>query len=81
MAYHLPAHLHRNRHGALYFRHVIPQDIPNLVGQREIYRSLKTTSVRENKKASQTLTIALGVIFTSYAGFSTDTSTPVAGQN
>jgi len=63
MAYRLPAHLHRNRHGVLYFRLTVPGDIRHLLNQREIYRSLHTSSVRQAADAAQTLRIELGAIF------------------
>lgn len=63
MAYRLPAHLHRNRHGVLYFRLSVPADIRLLVGQREIYRSLNTASVREAADSAQALRIAFWAYF------------------
>ena len=63
MAYRLPANLHRNRHGRLYFRIVVPEDIRHAVGQREIYRSLNTCAVREAAHAAQTLRIAFWALF------------------
>lgn len=63
MAYRLPAHLHRNRHGMLYFRLVVPTDIRHLLSQREIYRSLSTSSVRQAADSAQALKIAFGAIF------------------
>ncbi|UCV07388.1 DUF6538 domain-containing protein [Dechloromonas denitrificans] len=63
MAYRLPAHLHRNRHGVLYFRLTVPGDIRHLLNQREIYRSLHTSSVRQAADTAQTLRIELGAIF------------------
>lgn len=63
MAYRLPAHLHRNRHGILYFRLSVPGDIQHLVGRREIYRSLNTASVREAADSAQTLRIAFRAAF------------------
>lgn len=47
MAFRLPAHLYRNRHGVLYFRLAVPVDLQSLLGQREIYRSLSTSNVRQ----------------------------------
>lgn len=63
MAYRLPAHLHRNRHGVLYFRLTVPNDIRHLLNQREIYRSLNTSSVRQAADAAQALRVAFGAIF------------------
>ena len=63
MAYRLPAHLHRNRHGVLYFRLAVPADLRPMLGQAEIYRSLNTSSVRQAADAAQTLRIELWAIF------------------
>ncbi|HEY9827035.1 MAG TPA: DUF6538 domain-containing protein, partial [Stenomitos sp.] len=63
MAYRLPAHLHRNRHGVLYFRLAVPADLRPTFGQAEIYRSLNTSSVRQAADAAQTLRIELWAIF------------------
>jgi hypothetical protein len=38
MAYRLPAHLHRNRHGVLYFRLTVPNDIRHLLESVDIRR-------------------------------------------
>ena len=56
MAYRLPSHLHRNRHGMLYFRLAIPNDMRSIIGQHEIYGSLGTSSVKEATEAAQTIT-------------------------
>ena len=63
MAYRLPSHLHRNRHGALYFRLAVPADLRSMIGQGEIYRSLNTSSVRQAADVAQTLRIELWAIF------------------
>lgn len=63
MAYRLPAHLHRNRHGVLYFRLAVPNDIQHLLCQREIYRSLSTSNVRQAADVAQALRAAFGAIF------------------
>lgn len=63
MAYRLPAHLHRNRHGVLYFRLAVPADLRPTFGQAEIYRSLNTSSVRQAADAAQMLRIELWAIF------------------
>lgn len=63
MAYRLPAHLHRNRCGILYFRLSVPNDLQPLLGQREIYRSLNTASVREAANSAQALWIAFRSVF------------------
>ncbi len=63
MAYRLPAYLHRNRHGVLYFRLSIPRDLQHHLGQREIYRSLSTSNVRKAAATAQTLKIVFCVFF------------------
>lgn len=63
MSYRLPAHLHRNRHGVLYFRLAVPADLRPMIGQGEIYRSLNTSSVRQAADAAQTLRIELRALF------------------
>lgn len=63
MAYRLPANLHRNRHGTLYFRLTIPADLKHLFEQRELYRSLNTASVRAAADKAQTLRIAFRATF------------------
>lgn len=63
MAYRLPANLHRNRHGTLYFRLTIPADLKHLFEQREIYRSLNTARVREAADKAQALKIAFRAAF------------------
>lgn len=63
MAYRLPAHLHRNRHGILYFRIAIPFDLQAATGQREIYRSLATANTRQAADAALALTVAFKAVF------------------
>jgi len=63
MAFKLPAHLHRNRYGVLYFRLAIPEDLRPLFGVRECWRSLGTSSVREASLTAQTLKASLQQIF------------------
>jgi integrase len=63
MAYRLPAHLHRSRHGTLYFRIAIPADLRHHFATREIYRSLRTPCVREAVQAAQSLSIAFKRVF------------------
>ena len=63
MAYRLPANLHRNRHGTLYFRLTIPADLKHLFEQRELYRSLSTASVRAAADEAQSLRIAFKAAF------------------
>lgn len=38
----LPQHLHRNRHGQLYFRRAVPLQLREMLGVSEVYRSLGT---------------------------------------
>jgi hypothetical protein len=47
MAFKLPSHLHRSQSGILLFRIAIPADIRHHFGTKEIYRSLRTASVRQ----------------------------------
>lgn len=63
MAYKLPAHLHRNRHGMLYFRLTIPQEYRPYIGVSELYRSLGTASVREAVPLALSLHNALRCAF------------------
>lgn len=58
MAYRLPSHLQRSRHGVLYFRIAIPADLRHHFATGEIYRSLRTPCVRQAAQAAQSLTIA-----------------------
>jgi hypothetical protein len=55
MAIRLPSHLHRARSGILHFRIAIPPDLRQHFNTREIYRSLRTASVREAAQAALTL--------------------------
>lgn len=68
MSYRLPAYLHRNRHGVLYLRLPVPHDIRHLINQREIYRSLSTSSVRQAAEDAQTLRISFEAIFRQLRG-------------
>jgi integrase len=63
MAFKLPAHLHRNRYGVLYFRLAIPEDLRPLFGVRECWRSLGTSSVREASLTAQMLKASLQQLF------------------
>ncbi|MCA8268954.1 site-specific integrase [Burkholderia vietnamiensis] len=63
MAYKLPSHLHRNRHGMLYFRLTIPQEYRPYIGVSELYRSLGTANVREAVPLAQSLHNALRCAF------------------
>ncbi|GJH34206.1 site-specific integrase [Paraburkholderia hospita] len=65
MPFRLPAYLHRNRHGMLYFRLTVPPDLRPVVGQAEIYRSLGHVSVRQAAAMAQTLRITLQRLFSS----------------
>ncbi|WP_371264342.1 DUF6538 domain-containing protein [Nitrosospira sp. Nsp14] len=47
MAFKLPSHLHRSRSGVLHFRLTIPPDLRGHFNRKEIYRSLRTASVRD----------------------------------
>lgn len=68
MAFKLPAHLHRNRYGVLYFRLAIPEDLRPLFGVRECWRSLGTSSVREASLTAQTLKASLQQLFCQLRG-------------
>ncbi|CAD6562572.1 DUF6538 domain-containing protein [Paraburkholderia sabiae] len=68
MSFRLPAYLHRNRHGMLYFRLTVPPDLRPIVGQAEIYRSLGSASVRQAADMAQTLRIALHRLFSDLRG-------------
>ena len=68
MSYRLPAYLHRNRHGVLYLRLTVPSNIRHLIGQREIYRSLSTSSVRQAAEDAKTLIISFDAIFKQLRG-------------
>jgi hypothetical protein len=58
MAIKLPSHLHRARSGILHFRIAIPPDLRQHFKTGEIYRSLRTASVREAAQAAQPLSQA-----------------------
>lgn len=47
MPYRQPAYVHRNRHNTLYFRVSVPPELRALIGQKELYRSLRTGSIRD----------------------------------
>ncbi|NIA54859.1 site-specific integrase [Massilia sp. TW-1] len=59
MAIRLPSHLHRARSGILHFRIAIPPDLLQHFTVREIYRSLRTASVRDATPTAQTLAQAI----------------------
>ncbi|ADG14230.1 hypothetical protein BC1002_0122 [Paraburkholderia atlantica] len=63
MSFRLPAYLHRNRYGMLYFRLTVPPDLRPIVGQAEIYRSLGSSSVRQAADQAQSLRITLQRLF------------------
>ncbi|QQC62783.1 site-specific integrase [Paraburkholderia ginsengisoli] len=68
MAFKLPAHLHRNRYGVLYFRLAIPEDLRPIFGVRECWRSLGTSSVRDASLTAQTLKASLQQLFCELRG-------------
>jgi integrase len=55
----LPSHLHRARSGILHFRIAVPPDLKPCFTTREIYRSLRTASVRDAVPAAQMLAEAV----------------------
>jgi integrase len=63
MAFKLPSHLHRARSGILHFRIAIPPDLRPHFTIREIYRSLRTASVREATPFAQVLAEAAKRVF------------------
>jgi len=58
MAIKLPANLHRNRYGVLYFRLGVPDDLRHHFTSAEIYQSLRTASVKEAAYHAQALSAA-----------------------
>ncbi|MFZ6815584.1 DUF6538 domain-containing protein [Undibacterium sp. Rencai35W] len=46
MGIRLSSNLHRNRHGVLYLRLNIPEDLHDFFETKVIYRSLLTSSIR-----------------------------------
>lgn len=64
MAIRVASSLHRNRYGVLYFRMAVPADLQHRFASKEIYRSLRTASIKEATEAAQTLSIALRWAFT-----------------
>jgi integrase len=63
MAYRLPAHLHRSRHGTLYFRIAIPADLRHHFGMAEVYRTLHTARVVDAAFSAQTLALSFKTLF------------------
>lgn len=63
MAIKIPANLHRNRYGILYFRGGVPQDLRHYFATAEIYKSLKTASVKQAAPDAQALSFAFKRIF------------------
>lgn len=63
MAIKLPSYLYRSRSGVLHFRIAIPPDLRHHFVSREIYRSLRTASVRDAALAAQTLSNDLKRVF------------------
>jgi hypothetical protein len=64
MAIRVASSLHRNRYGILYFRMVVPADLQHRFASKEIYRSLRTASIKDATAAAQTLSVALKRAFT-----------------
>lgn len=64
MAIRVASSLHRNRYGILYFRMAVPADLQHRFASKEIYRSLRTASIKDATVAAQTLSIALRQTFT-----------------
>jgi hypothetical protein len=52
MAIKVASSLHPNRYGILYFRMAVPADIQHRFTSKEIYRSLRTSSIREATDAA-----------------------------
>ena len=63
MAIEIHSHLHRNRHGILYFRLTIPGDLRHSFRRGEIYRSLGTPQVRQATEHVLTLQAAFRCLF------------------
>lgn len=64
MAIKFASSLHRNRYGILYFRMAVPADLQHRFSSKEIYRSLRTASIKDATAAAQTLSNALRRAFT-----------------
>ncbi|CAG2140339.1 Tyrosine recombinase XerC [Cupriavidus yeoncheonensis] len=78
MSIRLPARLHRNRHGILYYRQRIPDDLRLLFPVREVYRSLGTASVREAAPAAHRLAAMFAQLFrTLRRQMTSDSKTPL----
>lgn len=58
MAIKLPANLHRNRFGILYFRIGVPQDLRHHFTSAEIYKSLNTANLKLATPQAQALSLA-----------------------
>ena len=58
MAIKLASNLSRNRYGVLHFRLAVPPDVRSHFEVREIYRSLRTASIKDAAHQAQTLSIA-----------------------
>lgn len=58
MAIKLPANLHRNRFGILYFRIGVPHDLRHHFSSAEIYKSLKTANLKLAMPQAQALSLA-----------------------
>ncbi|GAC1605675.1 MAG: hypothetical protein NVS3B3_04030 [Aquirhabdus sp.] len=59
----LPSNLHRNRHGVLYFRLNIPEDLHGFFETKVIYRSLLTSSIRLASDAAQMIALKVKHLF------------------
>jgi hypothetical protein len=64
MAIRVASSLHRSRYGILYFRMAVPADLQHRFASKEIYRSLRTSSIRGAANAAQTLSTVLRRAFT-----------------
>ena len=63
MAIKLASNLHRNRFGILYFRLTVPVDLQKHFATKVIYRSLRTSNIREAVDASQALALPFRRLF------------------
>lgn len=59
MAIKIASNLSRNRYGVLHFRLAVPLDLRSHFKVKEIYRSLRTASIKDAVDQAQTLSIAL----------------------
>lgn len=77
------SNLHRNRYGSLYFRIAIPSDLRLYFNRNEIYRSLRTPSVREMQLVPHKLSQSRlnGFLVKSGESMSDNNKTPRDAQN